>query len=387
MHDRASSAAATNRAARVLVADDQPDIIAALRLALKTAGFEAASAASIEEITRQVDASEFDLLLMDLNYARDTTSGAEGLALIGEMHGRHPHLPIVAMTGWANVDTAVEAMRRGARGYLPKPWDNDALIEIVRREVDEGRAARRAEAHATREWTDARAIQQALLPSALPILPGVDLAARWEPASGFGGDYYDVMPVGDDAVAVCIADVCGKGLPAALLVSSLQATVRAFVTDGAAPHEAVARINRALCRQGAHGRFVTLFVAVLDLRESTLHFCNAGHNPPILVRADGTVCRLESGGAVVGVFDAAAYESGRATVARGDRLLLFTDGLVEAGASASREYGDEHLVDIVVGHRTLDASGLLDCVFGDVHQWAGRRLDDDATALALAFEG
>ena len=126
--------------ARVLVADDQPDIIAALRLALKTAGFEASSAASIEEITRQVESSQFDLLLMDLNYARDTTSGAEGLALIGEMHGRHPHLPIVAMTGWANVDTAVEAMRRGARGYVPKPWDNDALLEIVRREIDEGRA-------------------------------------------------------------------------------------------------------------------------------------------------------------------------------------------------------------------------------------------------------
>jgi serine phosphatase RsbU (regulator of sigma subunit) len=90
---------------------------------------------------------------------------------------------------------------------------------------------------------------------------------------------------------------------------------------------------------------------------------------------------------VVGVFDAATYETGRATVERADRLLLFTDGLVEAGASASREYGDEHLVDIVVGHRTLGASGLLDCVFGDVHQWAGRRLDDDATALALVFEG
>ena len=250
----------------MLVADDQPDIIAALRLALKAAGFEAASAASIEEITRQVDASEFDLLLMDLNYARDTTSGAEGLALIGEVHGRHPHLPIVAMTGWANVDTAVEAMRRGARGYLPKPWDNDALIEIVRREVDEGRAARRAEAHATREWTEARAIQQALLPSALPALAGVDLAARWEPASGFGGDYYDVMPIGDDAVAVCIADVCGKGLPAALLMSNVQATTRAFMTPGVAPEHAVAAINRALCHHAALGRFVTLFVSIYDLR-------------------------------------------------------------------------------------------------------------------------
>ena len=177
------------------------------------------------------------------------------------MHGRHPHLPIVAMTGWANVDTAVEAMRRGARGYMPKPWDNDALVGIVRREVDEGRAARRAEAHATREWTEARAIQPALLPSALPALAGVDLAARWEPASVFGGDYYDVMPVGDDAVAMCIADVCGKGLPAALLMSNVQATTRAFDARRR-PEDAVAAINRALCHHVALGRFVTLFVSI-----------------------------------------------------------------------------------------------------------------------------
>jgi serine phosphatase RsbU (regulator of sigma subunit) len=183
-----------------------------------------------------------------------------------------------------------------------------------------------------------------------------------------------------------MADGWGKGLPAALLVSSLQATVRAFVDEEATPHDAVARINRALCRQGAHGRFVTLFVAVLDLHDGALRYCNAGHNQPILVRVDGAVSRLDAGGAVVGVFDEAAYESGGATVAPGDRLLLFTDGLVEAGCSAAREFGDEHLVETVVRHRALDAAALLERVFADVHRWAGRRLDDDATALTIAFD-
>src|ERR1051325_8497394 len=122
----------------------------------------------------------------------------------------------------------------------------------------------------SKEWREAQAIHRALLPSVLPNIPGVDLSWRWEPASGFGGDYYDVLPLGSDRLALCIADVCGKGLPAALLVSSLQATVRAFVDDETAPHEAVARINHALCRQGAHGRFVTLFVAALDMRAGPL---------------------------------------------------------------------------------------------------------------------
>jgi sigma-B regulation protein RsbU (phosphoserine phosphatase) len=335
----------------------------------------------VEDVRAQVAARDFDAVLMDLNYARDTTSGAEGLALISDLHAAQPHLPLIAMTGWANVETAVEAMRRGARGYIPKPWNNEALLQVLRAEIDQSRAN-----HAARDWKEAQAIHRALLPSVLPEVPGCGLAWRWEPASGFGGDYYDALLLGPDRLAICIADVCGKGLPAALLVSSLQATVRAFVTDDAAPHEAVARVNRALCRQGAHGRFVTLFVAVLDVRAGTIRFCNAGHNRPILVRADGAVSRLDTGGAVVGVFDGAVYETGRATCGPGDRLLLFTDGLVEAGSLESREYGDDHLVSTLVRHRALGANELLDRVFGDVHQWAGHRLDDDATALALAFE-
>ena len=171
---------------RVLVADDQPDIIAALRLVLKTAGFEAGSAASIDEIRRQVHAQDYDLLLMDLNYARDTTSGAEGLALIGEVHGVRPRLPIIAMTGWANVDTAVEAMRRGARSFVQKPWDDLTLVEVVRREVEDGMASRRRDAKLAREHDEARLIQRALLPSTMPEIQGCTLAALWTPASGIG---------------------------------------------------------------------------------------------------------------------------------------------------------------------------------------------------------
>ena len=370
----------------VLVADDQPDVIAALRLLLRGAGFDTQGAASVEDVRTHLAAHDFDAVLMDLNYARDTTSGAEGLDLISDLHATQPHVPLIAMTGWANVETAVEAMRRGARGYIPKPWNNEALVQVLRAEIDHARAARATTGESSREWREAQAIHRGLLPAVLPDVPGCRLAWRWEPASGFGGDYYDALPLGPDRLAVCIADVCGKGLPAALLVSSLQATVRAFVDEDTAPQDAVARINRALCRQGAHGRFVTLFIAVLDVGEGVIRFCNAGHNPPILVRADGTVSRLESGGAVVGVFDAATYTGGRAAVGRGDRLLLFTDGLVEAGSSSHREFGDEHLVDTVVRHRTLDAGEILDRVFGDVHQWAGRRLDDDATALAIAID-
>jgi sigma-B regulation protein RsbU (phosphoserine phosphatase) len=375
----------SDRAARVLVADDQPDIISALRLVLKTAGFEASSAASVDEIRRQIASAHYDLVLMDLNYARDTTSGAEGLALIRDLHADHPRLPIVAMTGWANVDTAVEAMRRGARGYVPKPWDNDALVEIVRREVDEGRAARRAEAHALREWAEARAIQRALLPSALPAFAGLEVAARWEPASSFGGDYYDILPLGPDHVAICIADVCGKGLPAALLMSNVQATARAFMTAGVPPAEAAAAINRALCHHAALGRFVTMVVASYDLRTRTLQYANAGHNPPIVVRADGAIARLDTGGLVAGAFEDARYEGGRVTLNAGDRVCLFTDGLSEALTPGGDEVGDAAVVGAVQRGRTLGAAALVDRLFAEVAAAAGGPCQDDATAVVLAI--
>ena len=367
----------------VLVADDQPDVIAALRLLLRSAGFDTEGASSVDEVRAQLAAREYDAVVMDLNYARDTTSGTEGLDLIADVHATWPDLPLIAMTGWANIETAVEAMRRGARGYVPKPWSNHALVQVLRDEIAHTRDARRARAGAAREWRDAQAMQRALLPSALPDIAGCSLAVRWEPASGVGGDYYDAFALGDDRLALCAGDVCGKGLSAALLASSLQATVRACAAPGVAPEETMARVNAALCRQGAHGRFVTLVLAVLDTRDRTLRFCNAGHHAPILVRADGTVARLGAGGLAAGIFDTATYEGGRIALSGGDRLLFFTDGLAEAGIGTLREFGDHRLVDAVVRHRHRDAAALVEQLFAEVHAWAGPRLEDDATALAL----
>jgi phosphoserine phosphatase RsbU/P len=369
----------------VLVADDQPDVVAALRLLLRSAGFDAQGASSVQEVRAQVASREFDAVLMDLNYARDTTSGAEGLELIADLHAQRPDLPLIAMTGWANIETAVEAMRRGARGYVPKPWSNEGLVQVLRDEIAHAASAR-ATGGSAQEWRDAQAVQRTLLPATLPVVAGFRVAARWQPASGFGGDYYDVFALDGGRLALCIGDVCGKGLPAALLVSSLQATVRAVAEGGATPHEVVSRANRALCRQGTNGRFVTLFVAVLDPRDGTVAYCNGGHNAPILVHADGTVERLEAGGMIVGVFEPARFEAGRAITRPGDRLLLFTDGLTEAGVGTSEEYGDGRLAAAVVCHRHLDPAALVERVFADVHQWAGPGLDDDATALALAVE-
>lgn len=371
---------------RVLVADDQPDILDAIRLVLKGDGFEVDSANSIDSLRARLRADRYDLLLMDLNYGRDTTSGREGLEFLAEVHAHDPLLPVIVMTGWGTIDTAVEAMRRGARTFVNKPWDNAELALTVRREVDEGRVRRRAGAMATREREDARLIQRALLPSVLPTLPGGEIAALWEPASDFGGDCYDALRLGGGRIGVSIADVTGKGLPAAFLMSNLQASVRAFAAQQSSPRYVAGGINRALCGNPALRTFATFFYAVIDTTTRSLTFSNAGHNPPILVRTDGSVVRLSTGGLVLGVRDNAVYEQSEIGLLSGDRIVLFTDGLNEAEDADGVDFGDDRLVEIVVAHRGQAAAALSNTIFTRVREFTGGRFSDDATLIVIAIQ-
>jgi len=375
---------------RVLVADDQPDVIAALRLLLRGAGLEADAASSVQDVRDRLNNRAYDLLLMDLNYARDTTSGAEGLELLAEVHARDRHLPIVVMTGWGSIDTAVEAMRRGAKAFVPKPWENAALTQTIQREVNEGLALRKADASAARELEDAQIIQRALLPSSMPEIDGCEMAASWKPASAFGGDCYDVLPFSATRTAISIGDVAGKGLPAALLMANLQASVRAFAVSDAPPSVVVDRANRALCRHTPLDRFVTFFYGVVDTDARTLHYTNAGHNLPILVRADGSVVRLATGGLVLGVAGDARYAQDSVALQSGDRLGLFTDGITEAeGRSvddfSGDEFGDDRLVDTVVALRGESPWRMVDAIVNRVTDHTGGLFRDDATLLALAI--
>jgi sigma-B regulation protein RsbU (phosphoserine phosphatase) len=372
--------------ARILVADDQSDVRLALHLLMRDAGLESDGARDIDEVRRKLASGSYDLLLLDLNYARDTTSGREGLELLTEVHTNDPLLPVVVMTGWGSVDMAVEAMRRGARSFVHKPWDNASLSDAIRREVADGRAARRAERRALREQTEAQAMQRALLPSSLPAMPGCQLAARWTPASAFGGDCYDAVRLSDTRLAISVADVCGKGLAAALLMSSLQASMRAFASQDSTPIRVAANVNGALVRNDLLRRFVTCFYAVYDTDTRHLTFVNAGHNPPLVVSADGSVRRLATGGMVLGVFEEADFEQERIQLEPGDRIVMFTDGIVEAENPAGDDFGDSRLTDVIVRRRAADASTLVDGIFEQVTRFAAGPLQDDATVVVLAVD-
>jgi sigma-B regulation protein RsbU (phosphoserine phosphatase) len=371
---------------RILVADDQTDILQALRLLLTDAGFETDLVSSVPDVIDRVGRATYDLLLMDLNYTRDTTSGREGLELLDSVRSRDSALPVVVMTGWGSIDTAVDAMRRGAKSFVQKPWDDATLVEVVKREVDEGQATRRRDATQAREYDEARLIQRTLLPETMPAMPGCEIASKWVPAFGIGGDCFDVIRFGDSRLAISIADVVGKGLPAALLMSNLQAAVRAFSTPTADPADVCDSVNRLLCRNIATGKFVTFCYAVIDTGAKTITYANAGHNHPILWRADGSVDRLTTTGLVLGVANDWSYTTGRHDLRPGDRLVCFTDGITEASSAEDEEFGDARLIQTLGSLASTSAPAIAEGLMNAVNAWTGGAAQDDATLIVLRFD-
>jgi phosphoserine phosphatase RsbU/P len=381
------------RPPRVLLADDQPDILEALRFLLKRDGFEVVTANSPRAILQALGVREFDLLVMDLNYASDTTSGQEGLDLLARIRVLDDTLPVVAMTAWGSVELAVEAMHRGVGDFVLKPWDNDRLLTILRMQIGQGqsrRQARRLKSETEEafriEVREAGEVQQRLMPKDFPAFPGYDISAASRPARIIGGDYFDVFKSSERELGLCIADVAGKGIPAALLMSNLQATVQAAASEAAQPRRFIERVNSVLHRNVASEKFVTLFYGLLDAPARRLTYINAGHNAPFLLGRDGSILRLKKGGPVLGVFAEGEYEQGEAALHAGDRLVLFTDGVSEAANAPGEEFGEERLMDLLRQSRELEARDLRNRIFEAVDDFSSRQLQDDATVVVVAVK-
>ena len=233
-----------------------------------------------------------------------------------------------------------------------------------------------------RELALAGSIQQKLLPGKLPELKGFDIAASTVPCREVGGDFYDCLLAGPDGLAIAIGDVTGKGVPAALVMASLQATFRAELAAGLPPRELAARANRSLCGLDAPERFVTFFYGRLDLERSLLAYTNAGHLHPMLIRADGRVERLDCGGLLLGVLEESLYQDEVVPLRPGDLLVLFTDGVIERGG-AQTQFEEPELLRVASAHRHLSAADLLGRITEELEREAGVPADDDTTLFIL----
>jgi phosphoserine phosphatase RsbU/P len=368
---------------RVLIADDQKHVRDALQLLLKGCGFSTEAATHPAQVLSLLETGEFDAVLMDLNYARDTTSGSEGLELVSLIRLMDQLLPVVVMTAWGNVDLAVEAMRRDASDFVQKPWDNRQLLQKLHHQVSRGKMQRSVERQHDDELREAREIQEKLLPKSLPELAGYEVAGMTQPMRFVGGDYYNVVRVGPDHIALCIADVAGKGLPAALLMSSFQAALRPLISQRLAPRELCGRLNRILCDLTPVGKFISFFYAVLNPIDRQFTYCNAGHNPPLLIRADGRSTELNAAGAVLGQFPNWRYEQSDLQMSSGDKLVIFTDGLVEACDVDEEPFGEDTVVRIARENPRSSARDLMGLLTQAASRHCSGHFQDDASLIVL----
>ena len=236
-----------------------------------------------------------------------------------------------------------------------------------------------------RDLEIAREIQSWLMPSEAPKAPGVDIAFASRPANTVAGDYYDAFFRPNERLLLVVADVAGKSIPAALLTATLQASLRILAALPGTLPELVGRVNRYACEQSLQGRrFTTAFVAELEPATGALTYVNAGHNWPVLRHASGAIERLEAGGLPLGINSAVAYQFGTATLAKGDLLLIFTDGLVEAEDDGEREYGEERMLPVVATLQSGTAAEALKRIMLSVDAFVGlTRQHDDITCLVL----
>jgi len=239
-----------------------------------------------------------------------------------------------------------------------------------------------------RELEIARSIQMNLLPTTYPALPGLSLSAMSLPARQVGGDYYDFIPLPDGRLALVMADVSGKGVPAAMLTASVRASVHMELLrpTGSPLPEAVSAVNRWACRSASTGMFLTLFVGVFDSVGRTLEYVNAGHCFPLLFRADAQHEALESGGPVLAVKEDAEYATGVVRVGEGDTLIIYSDGVVDTLSPSDELFGLERLLKVVRRNLGRDVQGLRDAVYEATLEFrAEREQFDDLTLIVARF--
>ncbi len=374
----------------VLYAEDNQDLRAYVRrlLAPMYNVFLAVDGLDAQE---KIDRYKPDLVLTDEMMPRLTGRGlVESIRADPVRRGT----PVIVLTARSGAQARIEGLEAGADDYVTKPFDEQELLARIRnllraraQEKELTELNRVLEARVEEQIAKLRVgarIQSDLLPKSAPVIPGYEMAGRTLPAQVVGGDYYDFIAVDDRRYAVCLGDVAGKGLPAALLMANLQATVRGQTLWNPSACDCMTRSNTLLFLSTDPGRYATMFYGVLNTRSHYFSYTNAGHNPPIVFGGGDRVSRLSVGGTVVGLFEGSTYEEDVVHLQPGDLLVIFSDGITEALNTAGDEFGDERLIAVVAERRAESSESLVDGIMSAVTLHArGTPQWDDMTVVVV----
>ncbi|MCW8915545.1 MAG: SpoIIE family protein phosphatase [Magnetovibrio sp.] len=331
--------------------------------------------------------------LEDIDIAAVTIDNTNigGLGIFKKLKDKRLRVPRIALTKTRDLKAIRTAMNQGAVDFLTKPIAMDDLLATLGKvyaDCEDRRKAWRTEAQLSalrREMDLAGNIQKRILPDAFPKSDDLEVYAQTTPAQEMGGDFYDFFDLEDDSIAVVVADVSGKGVPAAFYMAVVRTLFRAAAPMTNGPAECLDEVNRLLIEHNIPGMFVTAFYGILNTKTWKFTFANGGHLPPYLVREHGEIKAVESGGGVVlGFKHDIPYQEDTIEFAKGDALFIYTDGLTEAFDTDRNQFSEERLIDCLLENRSLSAHALTNNVFAFVSGHTdGAAQSDDITSFVI----
>ncbi|HET9218155.1 MAG TPA: SpoIIE family protein phosphatase [Terriglobia bacterium] len=369
--------------AKIMVVEDEPGIALGLEDSLRLEGYQ------VEVITNGTKAScraleePFDLILLDV-----MLPGKDGFEVCRDLRKSGLEAPIILLTAKTQEADRVAGFEMGANDYVTKPFSPRELMARVRRLLQFVESNRQDRRRLEEEVEAALEVQQRLFPSSPPVVPGLDYAGLCRPARGVSGDYYDFLMLPSGCLAMLLADVSGKGMPAALLAASLHAAVRAYApaADRNAG-EVLANVNRLLFDTTSTDRFATVFYGVYDPADRTLTWANAGHCSPLWFQPSSKCTPLDTLTMPAGILPAIPALQRTMQLNPGDQLLIISDGITEACNDRDEEFGETRLTRLVHDSRGLPASGLCRAILEEVREFTrGCPQADDLTVVALNLQ-
>ena len=345
----------------------------------------------LEALMMLLKEKDFDIILSDINMPE--MDGLTLLTKINEM--QNPALKCIMVSAYGDMGNIRQAMNNGAFDFATKPIDLDDLSVTIEKAIEQIHYIKTMQKEHNEltsikgDLAVAREIQQAILPRIFPPFPEetatMDIAASMNAAKDVGGDFYDFFRIDSDHIGFTIADVSGKGVPAAIFMAVARTLLRATGIRAVSPAECMTYANALLSQEAVNNMFVTVFYGIYNIRTGEVTYANAGHNPPYLVRADGSVEMLPlSKDIVAGAFDDFQYSQESLQLEPGDTLLLYTDGVTEAINTEDKEYGEGRLEKQLAQCSNLSCQEIIDKVKEDVKAFAGEaEQSDDITLFAL----
>jgi sigma-B regulation protein RsbU (phosphoserine phosphatase) len=345
----------------------------------------------LEALTMLLKEKDFDIILSDINMPE--MDGLTLLTKINEM--QNPALKCIMVSAYGDMGNIRQAMNNGAFDFATKPIDLDDLSVTIEKAIEQIRYIKTMQQEHTQlesikgDLAVAREIQQAILPRIFPPFPEnahqLDIAASMNAAKDVGGDFYDFFRIDDERIGFVIADVSGKGVPAAIFMAVSRTLIRATGIRGVSAAECMTYSNNLLAKESVNCMFVTVFYGIYNIKTGEVTYTNAGHNPPYLMKANGSIKSLgNSKNIALGVMEDIPFTEETLQLEPGETLLMYTDGVTEATDKEEKEYGEARLEALLKQSTQADCQQIIDKVKADVKAFVGEaEQSDDITLLAL----